>query len=91
MPVTHGVASSSLVRTATREAEKLPFLVSNQQITKVLRSCEASFPVFKLQKKSPLVGYCRRLLGQIHFIAAILFSGLVLHAKIVLQHGQGCF
>ena len=79
MPVTHGVASSSLVRTATREAEK---------------ACGRAEPFFfqsQVVKKSALIGHFKRSLGQIHFITAILFSGLVLHAKIVLQHGQGCF
>ena len=53
MPVTHGVASSSLVRTATREAEKLPFLVLNQQVAE---ACGRAKPFFQRQvvkKKRP--------------------------------------
>ena len=54
MPVTHGVASSSLVRTATREAEKLPFLVLNQQVTEVLALESRCSACKKKQLNKPL-------------------------------------
>ena len=43
-----------LVRTATREAEKLPFLVLNQQVAEACGRAKPSFQDSNRKKKAPL-------------------------------------